>query len=36
MHCMTMSLAYGGMGLGTVWGELLAVLTSVPDSAKWG
>jgi ubiquinone/menaquinone biosynthesis C-methylase UbiE len=24
MHCMTVSLAYGGMGLGTVWGEELA------------
>ncbi len=24
MHCMTVSLAYGGMGLGTVWGEQLA------------
>jgi hypothetical protein len=21
MHCMTVSLAYGGVGLGTVWGE---------------
>lgn len=21
MHCMTVSLAYGGMGLGTAWGE---------------
>lgn len=25
MHCMTVSLAYGGEGLGTVWGEQLAV-----------
>lgn len=25
MHCMTVSLAQGGMGLGTVWGEQLAV-----------
>ena len=24
MHCMSVSLAYGGMGLGTVWGEQLA------------
>lgn len=24
MHCMTVSLAYGGEGLGTVWGEQLA------------
>jgi ubiquinone/menaquinone biosynthesis C-methylase UbiE len=24
MYCMTVSLAYGGMGLGTVWGEELA------------
>jgi SAM-dependent methyltransferase len=24
MHCMTVSLAYGGMGLGTMWGEQLA------------
>lgn len=24
LHCMTVSLAYGGMGLGTVWGEQLA------------
>ena len=24
MHCMTVSLAQGGMGLGTVWGEQLA------------
>jgi SAM-dependent methyltransferase len=24
MHCMTVSLAYGGMGLGTAWGEQLA------------
>jgi hypothetical protein len=24
MHCMTLSLAYGGLGLGTVWGEELA------------
>jgi 2-polyprenyl-3-methyl-5-hydroxy-6-metoxy-1,4-benzoquinol methylase len=24
MHCMTVSLALGGMGLGTVWGEQLA------------
>ncbi len=21
MHCMTVSLAYGGTGLGTMWGE---------------
>ena len=21
MHCMTVSLAHGGMGLGTMWGE---------------
>jgi hypothetical protein len=21
MHCMTVSLAYGGVGLGTVWGK---------------
>ena len=21
MHCMTVSLAYDGMGLGTMWGE---------------
>ncbi len=25
MHCMTVSLAHGGAGLGTVWGEELAV-----------
>lgn len=25
MHCMTVSLAHGGVGLGTVWGEQLAV-----------
>jgi hypothetical protein len=25
MHCMTVSLALGGAGLGTVWGEQLAV-----------
>jgi SAM-dependent methyltransferase len=25
MHCMTVSLAYGGAGLGTVWGEQLAL-----------
>ena len=25
MHCMTVSLALGGMGLGTVWGEELAL-----------
>jgi len=25
MHCMTVSLAQGGDGLGTVWGEELAV-----------
>ena len=25
MHCMTVSLAQGGAGLGTVWGEELAV-----------
>ncbi|MDH3682486.1 MAG: class I SAM-dependent methyltransferase [Acidimicrobiia bacterium] len=25
MHCMTVSLAYGGQGLGTAWGEQLAV-----------
>lgn len=25
MHCMTVSLALGGVGLGTVWGEQLAV-----------
>ena len=25
MHCMTVSLALGGMGLGTVWGEKLAL-----------
>lgn len=24
LHCMTVSLAYGGAGLGTVWGEQLA------------
>jgi ubiquinone/menaquinone biosynthesis C-methylase UbiE len=24
MHCMTVSLAYGGMGLGTMWGHQLA------------
>jgi SAM-dependent methyltransferase len=24
LHCMTVSLAYGGMGLGTMWGEQLA------------
>ena len=24
MYCLTVSLAYGGMGLGTVWGEELA------------
>jgi hypothetical protein len=24
MHCMTVSLALGGEGLGTVWGEQLA------------
>lgn len=24
MHCMTVSLALGGDGLGTVWGEQLA------------
>jgi SAM-dependent methyltransferase len=25
MHCMTVSLAYGGAGLGTVWGEQKAL-----------
>lgn len=25
MHCMTVSLAYGGVGLGTVWGEQKAL-----------
>jgi SAM-dependent methyltransferase len=25
MHCMTVSLAYGGAGLGTVWGEQVAL-----------
>ncbi len=25
MHCMTVSLAYGGVGLGTVWGEQKAI-----------
>jgi ubiquinone/menaquinone biosynthesis C-methylase UbiE len=25
MHCMTVSLAYGGMGLGTVWGRQKAI-----------
>ncbi len=25
MHCMTVSLAYGGTGLGTAWGEQLAI-----------
>ncbi|MGF1596310.1 MAG: class I SAM-dependent methyltransferase [Acidimicrobiales bacterium] len=25
MHCMTVSMAYGGPGLGTAWGEQLAV-----------
>ena len=25
MHCMTVSLAYGGMGLGTAWGEQRAI-----------
>jgi hypothetical protein len=25
MHCMTVSLADGGMGLGTMWGEELTV-----------
>ena len=25
MHCMTVSLAQGGAGLGTVWGEELAI-----------
>jgi 2-polyprenyl-3-methyl-5-hydroxy-6-metoxy-1,4-benzoquinol methylase len=31
MHCMTVSLAYGGAGLGTAWGEQLAreMLTDV-------
>jgi hypothetical protein len=24
LHCMTVSLAYGGVGLGTAWGEELA------------
>ena len=24
MHCMTVSLAAGGMGLGTMWGEQTA------------
>ncbi len=24
LHCMTVSLADGGMGLGTMWGEQLA------------
>ncbi len=24
MYCMTVSLAYGGMALGTVWGEEVA------------
>jgi hypothetical protein len=24
MHCMTVSLAEGGMGLGTMWGEQTA------------
>ena len=27
MHCMTVSLAYGGAGLGTVWGEQKALET---------
>jgi SAM-dependent methyltransferase len=25
LHCMTVSLAYGGVGLGTMWGEQVAV-----------
>jgi ubiquinone/menaquinone biosynthesis C-methylase UbiE len=25
LHCMTVSLAYGGVGLGTVWGEQMAL-----------
>jgi hypothetical protein len=25
LHCMTVSLAYGGAGLGTMWGEQVAV-----------
>jgi hypothetical protein len=25
MHCMTVSLAHGGAGLGTVWGEETAL-----------
>ena len=25
MHCMTVSMAYGGPGLGTAWGEQMAV-----------
>ena len=25
MHCMTVSLADGGMGLGTMWGEQTAL-----------
>ena len=25
MHCMTVSLAQGGAGLGTMWGEELAL-----------
>ena len=25
MHCMTVSLAYDGDGLGTAWGEQLAI-----------
>ena len=43
MHCMTVSMAYGGPGLGTAWGEQMAVewltdagfadidVTGVPD-----
>lgn len=34
MHCMTVSLAAGGDGLGTLWGEELAL--SMLDDARFG
>lgn len=35
LHCMTVSLAHGGAGLGTVWGEELA-LTMLADAGFVG
>ena len=34
MHCMTVSLAQGGAGLGTVWGKELAL--TMLDEAGFG